>query len=109
MRQWLVDPKHMCRKHLLGEHVEHHMFVGSINKHISIKGYVEKNLLEPLLLEKRHAELVEEMIARGYNHKSKLPEIDWEYLRSTGHLDHKINKEKAEKELFGRCKECKER
>ena len=45
MRMWMVDPKIMCRKHLLGEHVEHHMFVGTINKRISIVGYLRDNLL----------------------------------------------------------------
>lgn len=31
MRMWMVDPKIMCRKHLLGEHLELHMLAGCIN------------------------------------------------------------------------------
>ena len=46
MRMWNVNPKTLCRKHLLGEHLEIHMFVGSINKKISMKGYLEKGFLE---------------------------------------------------------------
>lgn len=107
MRQWLVNPKYMCTKHLLGEHVEHHMFVGIINKHFSIKGFINNNLLEPKLLEERHAEIVEEMIARGMHHKSELPKIDWEYLKNTGYLNHKLDKVAAEKELFRRCEKCR--
>ena len=46
MRIWKINPKLMCRKHLLGEHVESHMFVGSINKRRSIQGHIEKGQVE---------------------------------------------------------------
>ena len=36
MRMWLVPPSHMCRKHLLGEHVELHMLLGTLKKGKSI-------------------------------------------------------------------------
>ena len=36
MRMWMIDPKLLCRKHLLGEHLEIHMFVGTINKGINV-------------------------------------------------------------------------
>lgn len=102
MRQWLVDPKIMCRKHLLGEHVEHHMFVGAINKRKSLTGYLRDNLLEPGSLIARHAELVKEMEARGYHHTSKLPSI----IES---IDYSvtINKESALQELIRRCPDCR--
>jgi hypothetical protein len=29
---WMVDPRLVCSKHLLGEHVELHMFVGCLLK-----------------------------------------------------------------------------
>ena len=77
MRMWMVDPSLLCRKHLLGEHVECHMFVGTINKNISIKGYIEKGLCEPDKLEFRHNQLSEEMIKRGYNHLSELPKYEY--------------------------------
>lgn len=44
MRMWMVPPELMCRQHLLGEHVELHMFVGAINKGTSVvtlPGYCE--------------------------------------------------------------------
>jgi len=28
MRMWMLNPKALCRKHLMGEHVEIHMLVG---------------------------------------------------------------------------------
>lgn len=72
MRMWMVNPKKMCRKHLLGEHVELHMFVGTIKKGISIQGYIDNGLVNPRMIKKRHKELVKEMERRGYNHNSPL-------------------------------------
>lgn len=102
MRQWNVDPKLLCRKHILGEHVECHMFVGTINKKSSLSGYISRGLVEVHNIEKRHAELVSEMIRRGYNHKSPLPEFrSW----TEGHVDSEANLV----ELARRCPECRKR
>lgn len=46
MRMWMIDPKKMCNKHLFGEHVELHMFVGIINKNKSLAGYLKNKLIE---------------------------------------------------------------
>lgn len=108
MRMWMVDPKIMCRKHLLGEHVEHHMFVGTINKKISITGYLRDNLLEPLSLLTRHAELVREMEARGYNHRSELLSVDLSGM-TFEQFHTKIDREKSLAELIRRCPECRAR
>lgn len=108
MRQWLVDPKILCDKHLFGEHVEHHMFAGSINKGLRINGYIRNNLVEPLSLVNRHAELVEEIKRRGFNHKSDLPLISLEKLPDE-HLNYKIDKESALLDLIGRCPKCSKR
>jgi hypothetical protein len=75
---WMCDPKILCRKHLMGEHVETHMFLGSFQKKKSIAGFVEKNCAQPLALQDRHDVLAAEMVRRGYNHKSPLqftPEV----------------------------------
>ena len=101
MRQWLVNPRMLCRKHLLGEHVEHHMFVGSINKGVSVEGYLRDGFLEPRTLRSRHDEVASEMIRRGYNHMSPLPEADIAHLR-----DGKININNNIKDLRNRCKDC---
>lgn len=106
MRMWMVNPKIMCRKHLLGEHVELHMFVGSINKDISMNGYLKDNLLEPSSLHSRHNELVKEMKERGYNHNSILP-----LHKSFSEKDYliKIDIEESLTELIRRCPECASR
>jgi hypothetical protein len=104
MRMWMVNPRIMCRQHLLGEHVEIHMFIGTINRNKSIKGYLEKGLLEVHNLYSRHAELVEEMRRRGYNHCSEVNE-KWKLVEKLGVID----KEKNVNELVNRCLKCKSR
>jgi hypothetical protein len=108
MRQWHVNPKFLCDKHLFGEHVEHHMLAGTINKGVKISGYIKNNLVEPLSLQSRHDELVNEIVSRGFNHRSVLPEIDLSGLPSE-HLNYKIDRESAALDLFGRCEKCRKR
>ena len=108
MRMWMVPPAIMCRKHLLGEHVEHHMFVGTINKGISVAGYLRDNLLEPISLLTRHYELAAEMTRRGYNHKSDLLEVSLEGL-TWKQLWTKVDSEASLVELIRRCPECRKR
>lgn len=99
----MVDPKIMCMKHLLGEHVETHMFTGTIKKGVSVKGYLEKGLLEPENLFSRHQELVSEMISRGMNHNSPLERVGIDGLNGM------IDKDKSLRDLTNRCEECKRR
>lgn len=108
MRMWMVDPKIMCRKHLLGEHVEHHMFVGTINRRISIDGYIGGNLLEPTQLLIRHYHLAEEMLRRGYQHKSELLEVDLSHLGEKQLLTV-VDRESSLTELLRRCPDCQAR
>ena len=99
---WGVNPKLLCRKHLLGEHVEMHMFVGSINKGFSIDGFINTGLVETDKIRKRHGELANEMLHRGYNHNSLLPEFK---IRKGCNIS--LNKNL--KDLYNRCIICKER
>lgn len=112
MRMWMVDPDIMCLKHLCGEHLELHMFVGSIERNVSIQGYINNNLLEPSSIVERHEELVREMEKRGYNHKSPIT-IDWERFNKHFQMkrvkDHKIDREAALQELLSRCSVCRGR
>lgn len=107
MRMWMTDPKIMCRQHLLGEHVELHMFVGTINHGIKVDGYIRNNLLEIKSIISRHEELVKEMKKRGMNHQSPLPSFNQSKLPKM-FVDYTINKESALNDLLGRCKLCKE-
>jgi hypothetical protein len=73
MRMWMVDPRKMCDQHLLGEHVELHMLVGTLVRKRSVAGFVTNKLIEVHNVRRRHAELVDEMTRRGMKHKSPLP------------------------------------
>lgn len=100
MRMWNVDPKIMCRQHLLGEHYELHKILGSIRKGRSLEGYIQKNLIEIHNLERRHEEIVNEMLRRGWKHNSPL---SFTPTKKLGQINENISK----KELLLRCKKCR--
>jgi hypothetical protein len=104
---WKVDPTKMCRKHLLGEHVEMHMFVGSINKGINIEGYIRTGLVDVSDISSRHDCLADEMRQRGYKHNKELPLIDLVKLIQLTKTLGKVDVTANEIELHRRCKECK--
>ena len=95
----MVDPKLMCSKHLRGEHVEIHMLAGNLLKGHSIRGYLDKGLLAPQVMQKRHAAIAAEMVARGDSHKSPLPEVSHSIVGV-------VNVMKSTLELRRRCPEC---
>lgn len=97
---WLVKPKLLCDNHLLGEHLEMHMFAGTIKKKKNIQGYIDKGLVETSKIIVRHNQLAKEMTARGFNHKSPIKKF--KVVRNG-----KINIKANEKELIRRCKKCK--
>jgi len=102
MRMWMVSPRVMCRKHLLGEHLELHMLNGSLSRGKSIAGFLAKRLLEPTALAYRHRELVKEMLNRGYKHASPLVAVNDRKKFSA----FKVDKVESLKELARRCKAC---
>lgn len=109
MRQWMCDPKIMCNKHLFGEHVEHHMFIGTLIKKKSINGYIKNDLLEPLSLQARHDDLANEIIRRGFKHNTPLvfENSIFDYL-SEEQINHKINKLNSFFLLLSRCSTCQQ-
>lgn len=105
MRMWMVDPKKMCRQHLLGEHNECHMLFGSLKKDISLQGYIDNGLVEIDQIPSRHEELAEEMLRRGYKHNT--PIVGWiSPIRQGANLGY-VDIEANEKELSKRCKSCR--
>ena len=96
---WMVEPSLMCRKHLLGEHVETHMLAGSLLRGRSVQGFLERGLLEPQNVHTRHAVLAAEMARRGYKHASQLPAA---VPLPKGCVDRAASL----KELHRRCAEC---
>ena len=81
MRMWMINPKYLCRKHLLGEHGEIHKFRHNFVKKHSISGRVSPVVqIEPESMKTRHDELADEIIRRGMNHKSPYELPDLSYL-----------------------------
>lgn len=103
MRMWMVSPHIMCRKHLLGEHVEMHMLAGSLRRGRSVQGFIDKNLIDTSLMKCRHDMLVAEMQRRGYKHESPL-EIDFDF-------EHEgwVDVDESYYELASRCEDCRDR
>lgn len=97
----MVPPNTMCRKHLLGEHVEIHMAIGALKKGKSLAGFLNKRLLEIHSLYSRHEALAHEMLLRGYQHQSELPQMPLPYETAT------VDVAASWMELKRRCAECK--
>lgn len=75
MRIWDIQPSKLCKNHLLGEHRELHAIWTILTKnkkgyanHPETKRWVGK--LNALYI--RHEQEVDEMLKRGYSHKSPL-------------------------------------
>jgi hypothetical protein len=90
----------MCRQHLLGEHVELHMIVGSALRGRSLAGFVAGGLIETGSLRERHEDLSAEMGRRGYSHRSPLPAVSLEPAGS-------VPRVAARAELARRCPACR--
>jgi hypothetical protein len=103
VRMWNVDPQLMCNKHLMGEHVEMHMFVGTVRAGKSLDGYIRDQLVEPQHIKARHDAVAAEMVARGLNHRTPIDENPDTGLVAT------IVPERALRELVTRCPDCRDR
>jgi hypothetical protein len=103
----MLPPKYLCRKHLLGEHVELHMLVGSIQKKKSLSGFLRDRLIQPMAIRARHKALVKEMTERGYNHRSPLPQYTWHLSKKD--LLVKVDKAENLRDLTERCEDCRQR
>lgn len=105
MRMWMVPPNLMCRKHLLGEHLELHMLATAITTGKSIKGFLEDKLVSPHFIPQRHAQLVLEMEERLYRHSSPLDEATlYPHLQRYPHIV--IDQVTNLRELYRRCEDC---
>jgi len=108
MRMWMINPKILCRQHLLGEHSEIHKHRHNFIKKHSINKRIQLGQIEPASMSIRHDELVIEMLNRGYNHKSDYEMPDLSYLN-----EHQryfiVDRNMALKDLLNRCEECNKR
>lgn len=110
-RMWMGDPSEMCGNHLLGEHKEIHQLVGSLKRGLGVKGYIRNNCIEIGSIQKRHDELVTEMLKRGWKHESPIPYQE-EIIQYTKHLTPEevkyiVDVEASDRDRFGRCIRCR--
>lgn len=95
-------------QHLLGEHVECHMFLGSMIKGKSLEGYYRNGLFfGPGTLAKRHKELSEYI--GGHNSPLRLSKTDKKFIRQN-YPEVEITEAlrlKALETLISRCSICK--
>ena len=91
MRIWDIEPRHLCRQHLLGEHRELHGLWNVLTLgHRGYAAHPETRRWEGRLaaLWRRHEALVAEMTERGYRHLSPLdPELATGSARQRRYVD----------------------
>lgn len=106
MRMWGINPKLLCKKHLLGEHGEIHKHRHNfIKQHSIAKRIAPVVQIAPEQMQKRHNELADEMLRRGYNHQSPYEQPDLSYLKSyERHAE--IDTNVSILDLVIRCKDC---
>lgn len=108
MRMWMVNPKIMCNQHLLGEHLELHMMTGHIRRKKSLTGWINNNCIEPTSIIIRHRQIADEMINRGFNHKSPCDlRIDELNYLPFNEINAQIDSTASFKELIHRCPKCR--
>lgn len=106
MRMWMVDPKVLCNKHLLGEHGEIHKHRHNfVKQHRITKRISPVVQIEPRNMQSRHDELANEMICRGMNHQSSFVQPDISYL-SENERQANVDIKHSLVDLSSRCPEC---
>lgn len=109
MRMWMIDPKCLCNKHLLGEHGEIHKHKHNFEKKHSVTGRLVPIVqIEPSSMELRHDSLANEMLYRGMNHRSEYKQPDISYL-STAFQSAKVDLDISKRDLISRCDMCMNR
>ena len=104
MRMWMLNPKIMCRQHILGEHNEIHKHLPSLLKGINIDGrYKDKPQIQLRSIFDRHFELSQYM-----NHKSLLPYNDYLLIRNySKYFNVKVDLRYNFWDLWLRCPKCR--
>jgi len=102
----MIDPKLLCRKHLLGEHGEIHKHRHNFVKQHKIDRRISPVVqIEPKSMESRHDELADEMVRRGFNHQSPYEQPDISYLPEYQRFAE-VDLDISIDDLISRCPEC---
>lgn len=105
MRMWMIPPRLLCNKHLIGEHGEIHKLAGHIARGRKLGKL--KQFVEPRSIWSRHNELADEMISRNITHESPIKQSLLILIKlSDTEIIATVNKAKAIKDLCLRCNDC---
>jgi len=116
MRMWMINPKLMCLKHILGEHAQIHRYYNPFSRHYNIDKRIQPIvMIEPQNMKKRHDRLEEELNRRretgevkGLKKTSPYILPDLSYLPQA-QREAKMDKFMSMQALMERCPVCKER
>ncbi len=108
MRMWMVDPKILCKQHLMGEYREHFAIAGLMRLKRNFFGYIRNNLVEPKSIKDRFYAIRNEMLNRGYKPEKDWKEPDVSYLPEEIQ-NYKVDVQSSQDDLLNRCTECRSR
>lgn len=100
----MVDPRIMCKNHLLGEHKELHMLVGSLRAGIRLGRYLTDGLVDPSKIVERHDQIVEECRRRGW--PSGFIHVTPIDVTGLTLVVNPVDAETALEDLLARCTQC---
>jgi hypothetical protein len=103
---WMLDPRTLCRQHLIGEHSELHKYRHVFVRRYSIAGRLGQ--IEPAAMKRRHDELATEMLRRGYRHESPYSMPSLSHLSPEDRYG-RVDLRESRKLLHERCAECAKR
>ena len=98
---WMTNPECMCQQHLLGEHLELHMFATHLRNGKGIAGFIKSNCIEPGAIKIRHDLLVKYM--KNHNTPIEQPNLS---KYSKEEREAKVDVKEAGKLLYSRCGLC---
>lgn len=106
MRMWNVNPAALCNVHLVSEHREMHMMIGSLRKDAKrLTWHVRSGILEPYRVFDRHNELAAEMQERGFHHRTPVESVPDGHGLAEGF----VCEVRSRTELSRRCEWCRAR
>lgn len=105
-RQWLADPREMCKQHLLGEHFEAHIFLSKMQKHNSLEGFRRGSMFFGAWYIKDRHDQIAKLLKQP--HKTPLQITMNEIIEYPLRLPDETDLGKSNSDLYGRCQKCRD-
>lgn len=109
-RQWLTDPNMMCKQHLLGEHLEAHIFVSKMHKLNKLDGFRKGSMFFGAEYVQYRHDIIARYLSRfsGKEHKTPLHIGDLEIINYPLIKPAEKDFAKSNDDLYGRCQRCRD-